>query len=210
MKRTRAWASSFGCVFLSVAFGCKTPDPLGPAMGGAVREGMSQGEVRMLLGDPTLYEQAGDGRSVETYEDLRTIFGSRGVPEREEALEIRQYSVRYDPQGRVTATLYHRGVLENLTMLYSQSRGPEVTPEKMRTVRSGQTTRADLERLFGPPILARLEVDSGQRLEWIYDYIEASAVTPGRVYRALEVTVDDNGVVSSVQMVDRVFPAWRR
>lgn len=171
---------------------------------------MGMTEVRQLLGSPTSQEQVPSGRSVEMYESIRTIFGSYGVRDREDALEVRQFSVRYDTAGKVEATLYHRGVLEGFTMLYSRSVGPEIRPESLSQVRVGKTTRVELERLFGPASLARLEADGGTRLEWIYDYVEAAAVTPGRVYRALEVVVSEEGLVVSSKAVDRTYPDWRR
>lgn len=167
--------------------------------------------VRQTLGSPTYFEQSRSGRAVETYEALETIFGSYGVPERDEALEIRQFSVRYDAGGKVERTLYHRGVLDGFTMNFSRSLGPEITPEKVARVRSGQTTRAEVEALFGPASTARLDLDDDVRLEWIYDFVDmAAAVMPGRVFRLIEVTVDAAGVVRSVKVVDRVFPSWRR
>lgn len=190
--------------------GCLTPDPLAPAVGGQVRAGMTLPEVRGLLGSPTTHEQAPSGRSVETYETVQTIFGSQGVREREEALEIRQFSVRYAPGGRVEETLFHRGVLEGTTMLYSRSLGRDLPPEVLAQVRVGRTTRAELERLLGPPSLARLDLDHGTRLEWIFDRVEAAAVTPARVYRALEVQLDGQGLVAASKAVDRTFPTWRR
>ncbi|MBL9136324.1 MAG: hypothetical protein JNK85_10670 [Verrucomicrobiales bacterium] len=190
--------------------GCATVDPLAPATRGEVRPGMGVAEVRELLGAPTYYEQAPTGRLVETYEVLQTIFGSYGVREREEALEIRQFSVRYDSQGRVEKTLQHRGVLEGFTRLHSQSLGTEISRERLSQVRSGISTKADVEALFGPASQARLDPESGVRMEWIYQVVESSAVTPGRAYRSIEVTIDDAEVVKSVKAVDRVFPAWRR
>lgn len=166
--------------------------------------------VRQLMGMPTYVEQGRSGRSVDTFEALQTIFGKYGVREKDESLEIRQFSVRYDPAGRVEQTLLHRGVLEGFTMVFSRSVGPELLPARLAQVRSGRSTRADLERLFGPPSLARLDVEEETRLEWIYDYVEASAVTPGRVFRSIEVTLDASDVVRSVKAVDRVFPTWRR
>jgi hypothetical protein len=188
--------------------GCKTADPLGGAE--RVREGMTLAETRRLLGPPTYVEQSPDGRAVETYEALQTIFGSYGIREREEALEIRQFSVLFNREGRVVQTLSHRGVLEGWTMLHSRSFGPEITPDKLIQARTGGLTRGGLEQLFGPPSLARLTVDGGQRLEWIYDRIESSAVVPGRVFRSVEIILDAAGNVTGVNTLDRVFPTWRR
>lgn len=189
---------------------CRIPDPLAPALEGAVRPGLPRTEVRSLLGPPTTIEQSPAGAVVEVFETMETIFGSYGVPDREEALEIRQFSVRYDQDERVQETLFHRGVLEGWTLLYSRSVGPEITSEMLAAVRVGVTTREELTRQLGTPSLARLHPDGGQRLEWIYDYVEAAAVTPGRIYRSLEVTVDAAGRVTSAQSVDRTFPTWRR
>ena len=191
--------------------GCRTPDPLGPAMRGEIHPGMSLPEVRQSLGNPTYHEQARSGRSVEVYEALQTIFGSYGIRDREEALEIRQFSVRYNPENRVEQTLYHRGVLEGWTMLYSRSLGPEIDPAKLAQVRVGATTRTELERWFGPASIARLEPDGGVRCEWIYDYVEVgTAVMPARTFRAVEVLLDDIGVVTASRATDRTFPTWRR
>lgn len=198
------------CAGVLLGCGCTTVDPLAPATRGEVRPGMSASEVHERLGTPTYYEQSPSGRVVETYEVLQTIFGSYGVREREEALEIRQFSVRYDHQGKVERTLQHRGVLEGFTRLYTRSLGTEITRERLAQVRSGTSTKADVEKLFGPASQARLDPEGGVRLEWIYEVVESSAVTPGRAYRSIEVTVDDAEVVRSVKAVDRVFPAWRR
>lgn len=211
-RRRRAgltwWTGFLGLLWVT---GCQTPDPLAAATQGGVREGMSMAEVRGLLGSPASYEQAASGRSVEVYEATRSIFGSYGVREREEALEIRQFSVRYGPGGKVERTLLHRGVLEGFTMLYSRSVGPRITPEQMGQVKVGRSTRQDVEGLLGPASTARLDADAGVRLEWIYDYIEsATATTPARIVRVLEVVVDDRGVVTSSKAIDRVFPSWRR
>lgn len=197
-------------LFSGLTTGCKTADPLAPATSGQVQKGMSAGTVHQLLGSPTYREQSPEGVTVETFETVQTIFGSYGVREREEALEIRQFSVRYDADDRVTESFYHRGVLEGLTMIYSHSLGAEITSEKLRQVRSGRTTRAELDAIFGPPTMARLALEPGLRLEWIYDYIEASAVTPGSVYRSVEVILNDANVVTSVKTVDRILPTWRR
>ncbi len=200
-------AAALGLLFLTA---CRTPDPLAPAVEGRIREGMTIAEVQGLLGAPSsTEEQPGLGR-VETYEVLSTIFGKYGVPERDESLEIRQFSVRYDPEGRVAETLHHRGVLEGFTMLYTRSLGTEIDPARIRQVRSGSTTRPELERLFGPPSTARLRPAGGQRLEWIYDVVESGAVTPGRLYRSVEAEVDEQGVVTAIHTVERVFPHWRR
>lgn len=189
---------------------CQTADPLAAAVSGQIRPGQSREEVQQRLGAPTSYEQALSGDVVEVFESLRTIFGSYGVREREEALEIRQFSVRYDAAGVVKETYSHRGVLEGFTMLYSRSLGPEITREKLAKVRSGQSTRAEVEALFGPASLGRLNGEGGLRLEWIYEWTESGALAPGRVYRSIEVTLDGPGVVQSVKAVDRVFPDWRR
>ncbi|MCC7373525.1 MAG: hypothetical protein IT581_02635 [Verrucomicrobiales bacterium] len=204
----RGWAAVVAIALL--AGGCASVDPLAPATRGEVQAGMAISEVHQRLGSPTYYEQAPSGRSVETYEVLQTIFGKFGVREREEALEIRQFSVRYDAAGRVEKTLQHRGVLEGFTRLHSRSLGPEITREQVSQVRSGISTRADVEKLFGPASQARLDPESGVRLEWIYDVVESSAVTPGRAYRSIEVTLDEGDVVRAVKVIDRVFPAWRR
>ncbi len=199
-----------GCAILLATAGCRSVDPLAPALQGDIPSGMTVGQVRERLGSPTYHEASPSGRVVDTYEALQTIFGRYGVREREEALEIRQFSVRYGADGRVDATFYHRGVLEGFTRLYSRSLGPEITPEQIAQVQPGRTTRADLERLFGPPTLARLAMDGGTRVEWIYDYRESGAVTPGGVFRSVEVLVDPAGIVTSAKTVDRVFPQWRR
>jgi outer membrane protein assembly factor BamE (lipoprotein component of BamABCDE complex) len=189
---------------------CRAPDPLAPALEGAVRPGQSRSEVRSFLGPPTTIDQSPSGTIVEVFETMETIFGTYGVPDREEALEIRQFSVRYDGDERVQETLFHRGVLEGWTLLYSRSVGPEITSEMLAGVRVGVSTRDELTRQLGSPSLARLHPDGGLRLEWIYDYVEAAAVTPGRIYRSLEVTVDASGRVTEAQSVDRTFPTWRR
>lgn len=171
---------------------------------------MTVTEVHQWLGPATYREQAASGRVVETFETLQTIFGRYGVPEREEALEIRQFSVRYDSEGRVLRSLYHRGVLEGFTMLFSRSLGTEIPSDALVGVRPGQTGRAELERKLGAPTLVRLDADQGERCEWIYESVEAAAVVAARTYRALEVVLDETGTVVSVKSVDRVFPTWRR
>ncbi|MBX3745168.1 MAG: hypothetical protein KF833_07640 [Verrucomicrobiae bacterium] len=190
--------------------GCRTVEPFGPALAGQVREGQTRDEVRAVLGNPTTLEQSGMGLSVETYEVWQSIFGRYGIRDREEALEIRQFSVRYGDDGRVERTLYHRGVLEGWTLLYTRSVGPWLDPEAMARVVPGRTRKSDLESWFGPASMARLDPGGGVRLEWVYQSIEAAAVTPGRSFRALEVVVDEEGLVQSAKRVDRVFPAWRR
>lgn len=195
------------CLALSA---CRAPDPLAPALEGAVRPGQLRSDVRSLLGPPTTIDQSPAGNIVDVFETMETIFGTYGVPDREEALEIRQFSVRYDGDERVQETLFHRGVLEGWTLLYSRSVGPEITSDMLAAVRVGVTTRDDLTRQLGSPSLARLHPDGGLRLEWIYDYVEAAAVTPGRIYRSLDVTVDAYGRVTEAQSVDRTFPTWRR
>lgn len=95
-------------------------------------------------------------------------------------------------------------------MLHSRSLGPEISREDLAKVRSGVSTRREIEALFGPPSLGRLQVEGGLRLEWVYEWRDAGVVTEGRVYRSIEVTLDQEGIVQSVKSVDRVFPDWRR
>lgn len=206
------WCGWLGALLSLALFGgCQTADPLGAASQGGVREGMTMPEVRALLGNPASYEQAPSGRSVEVYEATRSIFGKYGVREREEAVEIRQFSVRYGIDGKVARTLFHRGVLEGFTMLYTRSVGPSISPEQMAQVKAGRSTRADVEKLLGAPSTARLDADAGLKLEWIYDALEvANATTPARILRVLEITVDDRNVVVASKAIDRVFPSWRR
>lgn len=212
---SRSWLSwrvqLLAVVGLVLLGGCQTADPLGAATQGGVREGMTLPEVRSLLGSPASYEQAPSGRSVEVYEATRSIFGKYGVRDREEALEIRQFSVRYGTDGKVAKTLFHRGVLEGFTMLYTRSVGPSISPEQMAQVKAGRSTRADVEKLLGPPSTARLDADAGLRLEWIYDALEvANATAPARILRVLEITVDEQNLVVASKAIDRVFPSWRR
>lgn len=185
-------------------------DPLAPAVAGEIVPGLSPADVQARLGAPTQVIQVPSGHRLEVYEDLQTIFSDRGAREREEDLQVRVFSVRYSPEDRVVKTLYHRGIMPGLQMLYSRSFGLEITPAMLNQIRPQTTTRADLERLLGPAVHARLEPVAGTRLAWAYQYTEAAAVTTAIEFRALEIVLDDADRVVATETQNRVFPSWRR
>ncbi len=198
-------------VALALAAGCAAfKDPLAPALAGEIRPGLSPAEVQARLGGPSQVIQAPSGHRLDVFEDYRTIFSDRGAREREEDLQIRVFSVRYAPAGGVEQTMYHRGIMPGLQMLYSRSLGLEITPEMVNAIRPQTTTRAELERRLGPPVHARLEPVSGTRLAWAYQYVEAAAVTTAFEFRSLEIILDEADRVVATESVNRVFPSWRR
>ena len=76
--------------------------------------------------------------------------------------------------------------------------------------KAGAAAVAQINNAAGLPPVARLRPGGGTQLEWVYQREEAAAVTPEQRFRSLKVLLDERDLVSNLEIIDRVFPTWRR
>ncbi len=92
-----------------------------------------------------------------------------------------------------------------LPACYHVNQGRAIEQGNVTQIQKGVTTRAEVERMFGPPLSATMRADGGRML--IYNHTEASgnfapfvgAINQQTARQMLQVLVDTNNVVQDYE-----------
>ncbi len=182
--------------------GCQTPGQrLEPSLVQQFRAGQDRREVRQVLGPPNWSQGLGGGKMVDTYFYDLVVFSTSSSSPSARDWKVRSFSIRYDDAGRIEKTLLY----ESLTPIQFYRRqayaGPTITSADVARIKTGATTREELEKLYGNPTVVEVTGDDFLVLHWYHEEVGTS-FRQFEQERGLHVIVDLDGIVRNLSYHD--------
>jgi outer membrane protein assembly factor BamE (lipoprotein component of BamABCDE complex) len=187
---------------IALSGGCVSPaEQLDKSVVQQVHAGEDRSEVRKLLGSPNWVRRSANGETADTYIYSEAVFSTSSAASSARDLKARAFSIRYDTAGRAYETLLYESLTPALVYRSSAYAGPTVTAEALSQIRTGVTTREELERKFQKPLVVNLHPERWLELHW-YQIEVDTTVTHFGDERGLHILVDDQGIVRDVTFSD--------
>jgi outer membrane protein assembly factor BamE (lipoprotein component of BamABCDE complex) len=182
-----------------VAAGCATSSELlEPSFVQQIHEGQDRSEIRKLLGPPNWSRGGTAGETADTYIYTEVVFSSTSASSSARDLKVRAFSIRYDVAGHVRETLFHESRTPAVLLRHSAYAGPNITAQDISSIRTGITTREQLETKFQKPLVVNLHPVRGLELHW-YQIEVGASVTHLQDEQGLHVLVDEQGIVRNAE-----------
>ena len=203
MQRQPILRFAAGILLLSpiiLVTGCATPaETLDKSAVQQVQTGQDRTVVRKLLGEPNRSRNGANGETADIYVYDEVVNSASSASSAARDLKIRTFSVRYDSVGQVEDTLLYESRTPALVFRLTAFAGPSITSVDSAKIRTGVTTRDELERMFQKPQIVNLHPVRGLELHWYHVEVGTSAVH-FEDESGLHVLVDDKGIVRTVEL----------
>ncbi len=196
----------YSCLLVSCIVwvaGCATPvQELDSSTLQQVQKGQTRASVQQVFGKPPITRSGNNGKVVDTYYASQLVYSKSSASDRVRDLRIRSLSIRYSKAETVEETLFNESRTEAQLLPHSAYGGPNLPPEDVAKIHIGVTTREELERLFGKPMLVSLHPNGGVSLHWFQIELGTSFINPDST-KGLHVLLDLSGTVRDFGQTDR-------
>jgi outer membrane protein assembly factor BamE (lipoprotein component of BamABCDE complex) len=182
--------------------GCISPGQrLEPEVVRQIKEGSStRADVEKLLGKPRSIVVGSSERKIAHYGYTRRIESAEfqligAFAKNPGDILSRHFTAMYNQQNIVEKALFHQSLTPFAVGFGRMSAGQIISPDTLRQIKKGVSTKDDIVKLLGEPTLVSLNSDGDLAMIWFYAKSQMRWPQNRNDNQTLSVTFDDAGLV---------------